>query len=200
MIPTRAVVFWGVVASLVVLACGGPPTAPDDVIYEAGANDEAWLEMTAATPTVDDALAPRLIAPAGAIAVDGPAPTFEWEGGAVADASASRTPPVPAGGAGTFCSRIARELFPIARAHGAPANGPMYRLELGLGGALNPVRVLTGRTRYTPDDAAWARIRVARRDYGVLRLRVELVAAYFMAGRITEGPFARTASPELTLE
>jgi hypothetical protein len=186
-------------SAFALVACEGPRTAPADVIYESGANDEAWLEIEAATPIVDDARAARLLRPDRGVVVDGPAVTFEWDGGAVAEGVTARVLPRAAFGRRLF-DRVVREVIPVARAHGPPANGPIYRLELRFEGSVDPVRVLTGRTSYTPGLPVWERIREARRTHGVVRMQVQIVSAFFMTGRIAEGPYTSTAPAVLTLE
>lgn len=182
----RALLFLAL-APAVLGVCAGAcsadaPTAPEDVIYQGIATDEAWLEIADHPPVTDDAMAPRLTAPT-TISSTADAPTFVWDGGAVASAWPRRAPRQ---------TRFAwSELFGPghARAHSPPVNGALYRLVFTIPGDPAPVRVLTGLTSYTPIAAIWDRTKVATGP-----LSVELVGAYLTEGRITEGPF-RAAEP-----
>lgn len=168
-------------------ACASDPTAPSDVIYEAGATDEAWSTIDAVAPTVDDALAPRLTGPTSPLARGGAAPTFWWTGGAVGDGSATRAPTRE-----PWQRVVQRELFPVAHAHEPPVTGAMYRLVIDVPGAA-PIRVLTGATSYVPSADAWARIHAATAP-----IEVELLGAYLQTGRLQEGPYV--AAMPMTIE
>lgn len=176
---------------LVVLACAAPPAepmAPEDILYEAGGTDEAWLTIDDATLTIDDASAPQLLTPTGAIARAGAPPTFTWNGGAVAGTMVRTLPPTPG-----LLQRLGSELFPVAHAHEPPVTGAMYGLHFDLGPLL-PLRVLTGATTYTPDAAAWARVTAATTP-----VTLEITGTYLNTGRIEQGPYVRATPATLML-
>lgn len=170
-------------------ACASDPTAPADVIYEAGATDEAWTAIDAVAPTVDDALAPRLTGPTSPLARGAAAPTFSWTGAAVGDGSATRAPTRE-----RWQRVVWRELFPVAYAHEPPVTGAMYRLIIDLPGAA-PIRVLTGATSYVPSPDAWTRIQSATAPIGV-----ELLGAYLQTGRLQEGPYVAATPTTIEIE
>jgi hypothetical protein len=178
------------VSALLVIACTAPTEreAPGDIIYESEATDEAWLTIDDATPTIDDASAPHLLTPTGTIA-SAVAPTFTWDGGAVAGAMVRGLPARP-----SFFARLEAELFPVAHAHEPPVTGAMYGLYFDLG-AMAPVRVLTGATTYTPDAASWARITAA-----TSAVTLEITGTYLNTGRIEQGPYVRTTPATLTID
>jgi hypothetical protein len=172
-------------------ACGGDDTGADagpgpggddlsDVIYEAGASDEALVALLAAQAVLDDQRGTRFSAPAdGAVLASSTPQSFEWYVGS----SARVTPPhrVP------WWRRAARVLGPgVAHAHGAPVNGRAYFL--GFASATQPklLRVFTTRLDYLPDAAAWAKLAAAE---GAITARI--VSAIFETNRIVEdgGPF-----------
>lgn len=171
--------------------------SPNDegVIYEAGASDEAWLTFAEATATISDTDAPALTAPTGPIVRSGEPPTFTWSAGALALASPARGRALPRERGLLRLLIDALDPVPTARAHLPPVTGNLYRLHFALGGEREPVRVLTGRTSYTPSASVWAQM-AAEGTTPTL----DLQGAYFMEGRITEGPYARTAPMSLALQ
>lgn len=171
--------------------CGDEATAPGDVIFESGATDEAWFTVDDAPPVVDDAAAPRLTAPVSPVPRAAPA-RFEWNGGAVAAAASIGSPQRPRR---DVLDVIARELFPVARAHEPPVTGPIYRLTIGLGAGAAPVRVLTGATSYTPSADIWSRISGAAGP-----LEIEISGSYLQTGRLEEGPYVASTPAVLELE
>lgn len=181
---------FALVAFVALAACSPGPTGPD-VLYESGATDEAWQTIVDATPVVDDALAPRLVTPIGSVPRSGAPPLFEWDGGSVAAPMAW----APAPRARDVWGELSRAMFPVARAHELPVTGPMYALSIEVPGGGGPVEVLTGATSYTPSAATWARMNVATGP-----LTIEIVGAYFLTGRITEGPYVSTRPAVVGLE
>jgi hypothetical protein len=184
--------------TLVFVACATPaePAAPADVIYEAGATDEAWLTIGDATPMMNDSPAPQLTAPTGAISRTAPAPTFTWTPGIVGS-SMSTDAGVTIGALeprATPFARVMRELFPVAHAHDPPVTGSMFRLVFDLGAGVTPLRVLTGATSYSPDVAAWARVLA-----GPSTVPLTITSAYLNTGRIEQGPYVRSTPTTLTI-
>ncbi|MCS6797263.1 MAG: hypothetical protein NZ898_01820 [Myxococcota bacterium] len=160
------------------------PSAPADVIYEAGATDEAWIAIDEAGDMVDDVQAPRLLTPTSPLS-RATVPRFSWTSG---PAPASRAPGHR--GPASFARRLLEwmaEPVPTARAHLPPVTGPMYRLVVELGAGAPPIRVLTGDLAYSPSATVYPRIRDARGP-----LRVTIARAYLETGRVVEGPFVRS--------
>lgn len=171
-------------AFLLLAACGDDDgteaAAPEGVIYESGATDEAWIAIDEAPVVTDFASAPHLTAPTSIFRA-APPTAFSWSAGALA--TLQHRPHRRGGNA--RASLLATIFGPaVARAHEPPVTGDQYRLILSVGSG-EPIRVLTGATTWTPDAATWARIAGATAP-----VSVEIVGAYLMSGRVTEGPFA----------
>lgn len=143
-------------------AGGSAVTLPDEVIYEAGATDEALLELLAKDPT--DVASERLVfdtpAAGSTLSVDTP-PTFSWHFGP----SASLAPPSRERGRdaepspterGAFWGPLRELVGPMraAEAHGDPVNGRGTLLSFRSGDTVLFV-VFTMATTYTPSAAAW---------------------------------------------
>jgi hypothetical protein len=159
-----AVVFaTAVVASYVPLACGDDEhshsSGPTDAIYLGNATDEGLAAFDAATPTTDAAKAPALTSPTAGQKVPAATPiAFNWKETptALLPRSAPRY-----GGSSPFGAMRA------AHAHGNPMNGRAYLLALRSNGS-TVVRVFTTNTTYTPDDAAWTKLKNAKSIEAVL--------------------------------
>lgn len=145
-------------------ACGSdetqqPPEGVDitGVIYEAGANDEALEALLGATPINDAAKGAALSEPAeGAELPSTAAPTFQWS---VGSAGAALSP-----SAGPRRSSFMSELVGperAAAAHGPPVNGKAYLLVFSTPADDKLVRVFTTDLSYTPDAAAWDKMKAA---------------------------------------
>lgn len=164
-------------------ACGhdhDEASAPAGVLYEGDSTDEAWVAIDEAPLVTNDDQAPRLTAPTSIDRTLTVPPAFSWTSGALA--SLERRSPAR--------RQLARTSFfgaliapPVARAHLPPVTGDQYRLVLSLGSG-DPIRVLTGMTTWTPNENAWSRIVAAPGP-----ITLELVGAYLMSGRVTEGPY-----------
>src|SRR5205085_1025544 len=136
-----------------------------DAIYLGGANDEALAAFDAATPTTDASRAPALTSPAAAAKVPASTPiAFTWK----------ESPTALLDGSLRIAPRFARYegsaafgAMRAAHAHGAPVNGKAYLLTLKANGA-TLVRVFTTNLIYTPDDAAWTKLKNAKSVEAIL--------------------------------
>lgn len=188
--------FHSFVAVAIVLglsACGDDDhegAAPEGVVYEGGSTDEAWIAIDEAPLVTNDDQAPRLTAPTALDRAATTPPAFEWSAGALASLS-PRTPARPSAHA-SRAPLWSLFLPATARAHLPPVTGDQYRLVLSLGSG-EPIRVLTGETTWTPNENAWSRIVAAEGS-----VTVELVGAYLMSGRVTEGPYASSSPTTLS--
>jgi len=164
--------------------------APADIIYESGGTDEVWLTFEDTADIVDDAMAPSLVAPASPLDRAGSLPVFEWMGGAVALAVPRKLFDA------TPRWRWAEVFQPVgvARAHEPPVTDTMYRLILTIPGE-RQFRVITGETAYTPSAAVWETLTASQSP-----ISVEITGAYFMTGRIEEGPFRRAQPASVTFQ
>lgn len=170
-------------------ACGSDETQKEtestdltDVIYESGATDEALVVLLSATPIEDAAMGAALTAPAGGAELPATTPTFTWS---VGGAGAAMLPPVAPRRHG-----LALELFGperAAAAHGAPVNGKAYFLVFSTPGNGRLVRVFTTSLSYTPDAAAWSKMKAAGAP-----ITASVLTGTFENNRLAEGggPFA----------
>ncbi|WP_437874975.1 hypothetical protein [Sorangium sp. So ce513] len=187
---------------------GGASSVPElaDVIYEGGATDEALDVLLAATPKDDPAQGTVFDAPEDGATLPGDAPpelTFHIAG--AAQGAAPRAAPAlrrAAGGAavdprarepGAATSPAWADLGALlgparaAQAHGTPVNGRAYLLVFSTPGHEGLLRVFTTRLSYTPDAAAWDKLRAAGAP-----ITVDVTNAIFENNRIVQGggPFA----------
>lgn len=138
---------------------GSSATLPDEVIYEAGATDEALLELLA--KDASDVASERLVfdtpLAGSTLSVDVP-PTFSWHFGPTARHAPSRErapghaePTSPA-----WWGPLEELVGPVrsASAHGDPVNGRGSLLSFRSGETVLFV-VFTMASSYTPSAAAW---------------------------------------------
>ncbi|WP_437955306.1 hypothetical protein WME76_27720 [Sorangium sp. So ce119] len=187
-------------------ASSGTSAGPelDDVIYEGGATDEALIVLLAAEPKdepsqgtafdapEDGATLPGDAAPAlafhiaGAAQGAGPAPALRL---ATGDAPGARE----AGGAGApVWAELGALLGPAraALAHGTPVNGRAYFLVFSTPEREGLLRVFTTKLTYTPDAAAWDKLRAAGAP-----ITVSVINAVFENNRIVQGGGPFTGEP-----
>ncbi|WP_437775416.1 hypothetical protein [Sorangium sp. So ce1097] len=186
---------------------GGASSVPElaDVIYEGGATDEALDVLLAAEPKDDPAQGTVFDAPEDGATLPGDAaPELTFHIAGAAQGAAPRAAPAPrraAGGApvdlrarepGAGSPRwgeLGALLGPAraARAHGTPVNGRAYLLVFSTPGREGLLRVFTTRLSYTPDAAAWEKLRAAGAP-----ITVDVTNAIFENNRIVQGggPFA----------
>ncbi|NUQ72648.1 MAG: hypothetical protein HUU21_03755 [Polyangiaceae bacterium] len=171
-------------------ACGSDETQPTepgttdltDVIYESGATDEALVALLSAKSIEDPAMGAALTAPAQGAELPPTPPTFTW---GVGGAGALILPPVA-----PRRLKLAFELFGperAAEAHGAPVNGNAYFLVFSTPKNSRLVRVFTTTLSYTPDAAAWSRMKAAGAP-----ITASVLTGTFANNRLAEGggPFA----------
>jgi hypothetical protein len=175
-------------ASVSALACsddgssgGGAGPAEDlsDVIYEAEATDEALEALLAQSPKDEPAEAAQLSEPLDAAELDGATPVrFAWSVGPTARLRHEG----PLEKALGFVLGV-REAY----AHGTPVSGRGYWLVFATAEDPKVLRVFTLDLSYTPDDAAWAKLKAATGP-----INVSVTNAIFEENRVTPdgGPFA----------
>jgi hypothetical protein len=162
-------------AAICVGACGGGddtnplPTSPldvSDVLYEGGASDEALIALLSAQPQSVPEQAAVFTSPAdGATVPADPAPKFAWRIGAATGMSPRPAPcgalalRAPASRCGGSWLRAALSVVPSAHAHGTPVNGRAYLVLFSDAKGAPLLRVFTTRLDYTPDAAAWSKLR-----------------------------------------
>lgn len=167
-----------------------------DVVFEAGATDEAWLEISEASlDTNPDFSAPELTQPTSLSHTS--APIFRWNGGSVAslDSNVSvRFASNHAKHSETVLDALVSNFswlvtIPRANAHEPPVTGTMYRLIIqDSADEETRLRVLTGTNHYSARDEFWERFANST------EVTVELTGAFLADGRVEEGPFASTVT------
>ncbi|WP_437606012.1 hypothetical protein WMF20_33855 [Sorangium sp. So ce834] len=190
-------------AAMYVGACGheDTPALPElaDVIFEGGATDEALDALLAVDPKDEPSQGTVFDAPEDGTSVPGdaaPELTFHvagaarWTapGAAPALGFAGARPGAPAAGASPW-AELGALLGPVraAQAHGMPINGRAYFLVFSTSGREGLLRVFTTKLSYTPDAAAWDKLRAAGGP-----ITVSVLNAVFENNRIVQGggPFA----------
>ncbi|WP_437934858.1 hypothetical protein [Sorangium sp. So ce341] len=178
-----------------------------DVIYEGGATDEALDALLAADPKDEPSQGTVFDAPEDGAAVPGdaaPALTFHvagaarWTapGAAPALGVAGAWPGVPEAGApaagASPWAELGALLGPVraARAHGMPINGRAYFLVFSTAEREGLLRVFTTKLSYTPDAAAWDKLRAAGGP-----ITVSVLNAVFENNRIVQGGGPFTGEP-----
>ena len=169
------------------------PTCPTEDAF----SDEACQGFDDRTSngqsTANDARAPSITAPTEGQAVAGATPfTFQW----TAPTSLRLRPPGPR--APTFADEWRRwtTLLPEAQAHCPPFSGRAYDLIFRRSGQVVFRRQQSGAS-WTPDAAAWARLRTAAGDQLELTIQTATFAADVIASGA--GPFVQSAPRRFTL-
>ncbi|AUX45632.1 hypothetical protein SOCE26_071270 [Sorangium cellulosum] len=187
-------------------ACGGhehedDPTSSgpelDDVVYEGGATDEALVALLAVAPKTEPSQGTVFDAPEDGATIPGdaaPELTFHVAGSAQGAApriapalrlAAASAPAAREVGAGAGAWAELAALFGPARAaqaHGTPVNGRAYFLVFSTAEREGLLRVFTTELSYTPDAAAWEKLRSAGAP-----ITVEVVNALFESNRVAQG-------------
>lgn len=170
------------------------PTCPTEDAFSDEACQSFDDRTTNGQATADDARAPSIAAPTEGQAVPGATPfTFQW----TAPTTLRRRAP------GTRALTVADEwrrwttLLPEAQAHCPPFSGRAYDLIFRRGGQVVFRRQQSGAS-WTPDAAAWARLRAAA-SAGPLELTVQ--TATFSANVISgaAGPFVQSTPRRFTI-
>ncbi|WP_437731008.1 hypothetical protein [Sorangium sp. So ce1335] len=179
----------------------GPSAGPelDDVIYEGGATDEALIVLLGAEPKDEPSQRTVFDAPEDGATLPGdaaPELAFRIAGGAQGAAPALRraagdapAAQEPAAAGSPVWAELGALLGPAraARAHGTPVNGRAYFLVFSTPERAGLLRVFTTKLSYTPDAAAWDKLRAAGGP-----ITVDVTNAMFENNRIVQGggPFA----------
>ncbi|WP_437827570.1 hypothetical protein [Sorangium sp. So ce1153] len=187
-------------------ASSGTSSGPslDDVIYEGGATDEALVVLLAAEPKDDASQATVFDAPEEGAALPGDAaPELTFHIAGAAQGAAPRAAPWRAAGAApgaresgpvgaSVLAELGALLGPVraARAHGTPVNGRAYFLVFSTAEREGLLRVFTTKLSYTPDAAAWDKLRAAGAP-----ITVDVVNAVFENNRIAPGGGPFTGEP-----
>jgi hypothetical protein len=163
---------------------------PADVIYDTGTTDEALSKLLDAQPKNDPARAPTFTSPTPNQKLSAATPaTFSWK--ATPTGMRRAAPPKERFALGPSIESTAAG--PIggersAHAHGDPLNGRAYFVVFSASGNV-VVRVFTTKTSYTPDDAAWTKLKGVKAP-----ITATITSASFDNNNLTPdgGPFAGT--------
>lgn len=159
------------------VAVEAPPSI-DDVIYEIGANDDALASLLAAPLAQDPSKGAVFSFPVdGAALPAGVAPTFAW---AVGGSSARWIAPSAPERGGSSLEIFGRERS--AEAHGSPVNGKAYFLVFSTPKDDKLLRVFTTSLSYTPDEAAWTKLKTAGAP-----ITASILTATFAKNAVVEG-------------
>ncbi|WP_437586525.1 hypothetical protein [Sorangium sp. So ce1000] len=172
----------------------------DDVIFEGGATDEALAELLAMDPKDEPSQGTVFDTPEDGASLPGDAaPELTFHVGGAARRTAPRAVPAlrlavgAAPGARELAASssgasIVAELGALlgparaAWAHGAPINGRAYFLVFATAERELLLRVFTTKLSYTPDAAAWDKLRAAGAP-----IKVDVISAVFENNRIAQG-------------
>ncbi len=171
--------------SLVVLcACGSAPTCPEP-FYDGKGSDESWRSMQdgEARATKDDTKAVTLFAPTANQSFPSATP-FKLTWSTPLTASLDR----PARARPSTLSQLGNFIYSSAWAHLPPVTGPLHLLRISDGTNACPIEVVTTRLEWTPNDAAWAKLK----EKAGKKLTLDVYSAYLLENRISEGPFHLT--------
>jgi hypothetical protein len=191
--PTNVLLVAGLCA--LVHACGHETgsgnAAPDGVIYEAMATDEALVALLATARKTGSAPVTITAPTADQLLPRGTPMTFNWSGGLSAAAAPGHVPlTAPVASLPRRALAALVETFRVrpAYAHGPPFNGQAYYLRVIANNA-EILRVFTAARTYTPDATAWQRLTNAGGE-----LRATLLSAFFEKNSITAdgGPVEAT--------
>ena len=184
------------VCAAVLAGCGGKCPPP---YYDGAGSDEAWRTMQdgEAHARADDANAVHLFFPTEAVVISatGTPPTFNW----TTPLTASRET-LPRGDAiasreSSWSSSVGGWIYGSAWAHLPPITGPTHFLRITVPRQTCPLEVLTTRTEWTPNEAAWA----ALKTFTTGTLTFDVFSAYLQENRITEGPYHFTRPLSFTV-
>ncbi|WP_437943174.1 hypothetical protein WMF27_28830 [Sorangium sp. So ce281] len=187
---------------------GGTASDPSlsDVIFEGGATDEALEALLAVEPKDEPSQGTVFDAPEdGAMLPGDAAPTLTFHVAGAAQRTAPRAAPTlrlaaaAAPGARELAApgaSIVAELGALlgparaAWAHGTPINGRAYFLVFTTAERELLLRVFTTKLSYTPDAAAWDKLRAAGGP-----ITVSVISALFENNRIVQGGGPFTGAP-----
>jgi hypothetical protein len=183
--------------ALATSACDMGTTDCGEPLYAGKPTDEAWRALVDVKQRpLDSSRAVNLVSPsAGEVYPAGATPpTWEWASplrtslqrpgqGALALQAAPRP-------SRSFTAWLGELLVPTAHAHLPPYTGDLYWVEISAGGECPVAQVVTSELSWQLDATTWAELgKHAGKD-----LTVQVMSAYLMQNRVTEGPF-RLAEP-----
>ncbi|HEY4223385.1 MAG TPA: hypothetical protein VGO62_18635 [Myxococcota bacterium] len=172
------------------LGCAGAATgecpAPP---FEGTATDEVLTILGARTDfKEDDPAGPNVTAPTAnqSFPASGDAPTLAWDNNLSTllfhgDAQPADIPSAPAP---SVLDRLSHLVIPTAYAHLPPVSGGMYIGSIAVAGDDCPALEVTSLLSWKIEDDAWAKMKAVKGKF-----TLDLKSAYFVEGRITDGPY-----------
>ncbi len=169
---------------LALAACSAPATCPEP-FYDGKGSDEAWRSMQdgEARATKDDTKAVTLFAPTAGQLFPSASP-FKLTWTTPLTASLQR----PTRARPSRLSQLKDFLYGSAWAHLPPVTGPLHLLRISDGTNACPIEVATTRLEWTPNEAAWTKLK----EKAGKTLTLDVYSAYLLENRISEGPFHLT--------
>lgn len=176
--------------SLTTTACGDdkePESKCGEPLYGGDATDEAWRALVDAKGQPSDSTeAAQLALPAQGTtySVNDAPPKWTWAS-SLASALPRPVPVSPFDTARSMLARVGEWVLPTAHAHLPPFTGDIHWVRVTVPGRECPVEMLTSNLEWQLDAATWDTLKAsAGQD-----LSVQVVSAYLLQNRITEGPY-----------
>ncbi len=199
------------VALLALSACSDDDapqaTACDEPLYAGGATDEAWRTLEdARNQPVDSSRAVTLVSPepGQSYFTDQSAPLWRWTSPLRASLERpGRTSPRlpmrevrPRESKRSVLAWLGNLVLPTADAHLPPYTGDLYWVKVYAAGRECPLaQVLTSELQWQLDDGSWQTVK----DAAGKGLSVQVVSAYLVQNRITEGPYTMGTAVPFTM-
>ncbi|RKH55807.1 hypothetical protein [Corallococcus llansteffanensis] len=188
------------VALLGLTSCSDDEVTPPECgepLYAGGATDEAWRALVdARNQAQDSSRAVTLTSPESGhtYLADEAAPLWQWTSPLRASLQRpGRTRPSPAAHprdtGHPVLTWLGNVLLPTAEAHLPPYTGDLYWVKVQVPGRQCPVELLTSELQWQLDDGSWQTLR----DAAGQALTVQVLSAYLVQNRITEGPYTLAA-------
>ncbi|MGE6757216.1 hypothetical protein ACQKGO_04310 [Corallococcus interemptor] len=194
------------VALLALSACTGTDEnlqSPEcgEPLYAGGATDEAWRTMVdAKNQPQDSSRAVTLTSPepGQSYFTDQAAPLWQWT--SPLRASLERPAPLlegrPRESKRSVLAWLGNLVLPTAEAHLPPYTGDLYWVKVYAAGRVCPVaQVLTSELQWQLDGGSWQTVK----DAAGKELSVQVVSAYLVQNRITEGPYTMGSTVPFTM-
>ena len=195
------------VALLALSACEGTDEVPlvtpcGEPLYAGGATDEAWRTMEdAKNQPQDSSRAVTLTSPepGQSYFTDQAAPLWRW----TSPLRASLEHPVPPmrevrprESKRSVLAWLGNLVLPTAEAHLPPYTGDLYWVKVYAAGRECPIaQVLTSELQWQLDGGSWQTVK----DAAGKELSVQVVSAYLVQNRITEGPYTMGSTVPFTM-
>ncbi|WP_370639898.1 hypothetical protein [Corallococcus sp. AS-1-12] len=196
------------VALLALSACDGDTepqaTECEEPLYAGGATDEAWRTLVdARNQPLDSSRAVTLTSPepGQAYGTDLSAPLWRWTSPLRASLERpGRTAPLmqgrPREPKRSVLVWLGNLVLPTAEAHLPPYTGDLYWVKVSAPGRECPIaQVLTSELQWQLDDGSWQAVK----DAAGQELSVQVVSAYLVQNRITEGPYTMGSGVPFTV-